>query len=110
MWPNLVLSVGAGLYEELVFRLILICVVVMVGADLLKLSPGWTMAVAVLLSAVLFAAHHHPPMGSEPFAMPRFLFRSVAGAYLALLFLWRGYGVAAGTHVAYNVIVVILAA
>jgi len=106
LWSDLALAVGAGVYEELVFRLVLICVIVMVGVDLLRLPAPSTTAFAVLLAAVLFAAHHHPPVGSEPFSAGRFLFRTVAGLYLGLLFVWRGYGVAAGTHVAYNVVVI----
>ena len=93
---------GAGVYEELVFRLILICLIVMIGADLLRLSPRRTMLAAVVISALLFAAHHHPPVGSEPFDPTRFLFRLGAGLFLGALFVHRGYGVAAGTHVVYN--------
>ena len=109
LWPELVLCVGAGVYEELVFRLILICLVVMVGHDLLGRSAGWTLALAVVLSSVLFAAHHHAPLGSELFDGARFFFRFLAGVYLGLLFARRGYGPAAGAHVAYNLIVVALA-
>ena len=106
LWSELVLCVGAGIYEELVFRLILICVVVMIGHDLLKWSAGWTLALGVLISSVLFAAHHHAPMGSEPFHAARFFFRFLAGVYLGGVFAFRGYGPAAGAHVAYNLIVV----
>ncbi len=100
---DIVTGIGAGIYEELVFRLILICMVVMIGHDLLKWSAGWTLALAVLISSVLFAAHHHAPMGSEPFHAARFFFRTIAGGYLALIFWYRGYGPAAGCHAAYNV-------
>ena len=110
LWAELVLSVGAGIYEELVFRLILICLVVMVGSDLLRFPAGWTTLVAVLISAALFAAHHHPPVGSEPFGAARFVFRLLAGTYLGAIFVYRGYAAAAGAHVAYNVILVALTA
>lgn len=109
LWSDLVLCVGAGIYEELVFRLILICLMVMIGADLLRLSPGWTTLAAVLISALAFAAHHHPPIGGEPFHSARFVFRLAAGLYLGTLFVYRGYGLAAGTHVAYNLAVAALA-
>ncbi|MHC4609906.1 MAG: CPBP family glutamic-type intramembrane protease, partial [Planctomycetota bacterium] len=105
--PELVLCVGAGVYEELVFRLILICLVVMIGHDLLHCPATWTTVLAVALSSVLFAAHHHPPVGSEPFEAAHFFFRFLAGAYLGAVFVYRGYGPAAGTHVAYNLIIVV---
>jgi len=109
VWPELVLCVGAGVYEELVFRLILICVVVMVGHDILGWSAGWTLGAGVVIASVLFAAHHHPPVGSDPFDAGRFFFRALAGLYLGAVFVYRGYGPAAGTHVAYNLILVALA-
>ncbi len=65
--------------------------------------------IAVLASALLFAAHHHKPFGAEAFVPSTFLFRSLAGAYLAVIFWFRGYGSAAGCHAAYNVAVVFTA-
>ncbi len=109
LWSDLILCVGAGVYEELVFRLILICLMVMIGVDLLRFSPGWTTLAAVIISALVFAAHHHPPIGGEAFEATRFGFRLAAGAMLGLLFIYRGYGVAAGTHVVYNLAVVAMA-
>ncbi len=104
---KLALGVGAGVYEELVFRLIFISVVMMIGVDLLRMGRAWVAVAAVLLSALAFAAHHHLPIGVEPFDATRFAFRSVAGAYLALVFWYRGYGPAAGCHAAYNVALVV---
>lgn len=100
---EIALGIGAGVYEELVFRLLMISLVVMIGIDLLRLGRAGVTAAAILLSALAFAAHHHPPIGLEPFEVARFTFRTVAGAYLALIFWYRGYGLAAGCHAAYNV-------
>lgn len=97
------MGIGAGVYEELVFRLLLISFVVMIGVDLLRLSRTWVTAVAIALSSLAFAAHHHYPFGMEPFNPTAFAFRAVAGAYLAIIFWYRGYGSAAGCHAAYNV-------
>jgi len=105
LFSEVVLGIGAGVYEELVFRLILISLIVLVGTDLLRLPARTTLVVAVLASAAAFSAHHHPPLGGEPFAADAFLFRSLAGVYLGALFVWRGFGPAAGTHAAYNLLV-----
>jgi len=99
------LGMGAGVYEELVFRLGLIALLVMIGSDLLHMDRSAVAIVAVLVSAILFAGHHHKPIGAEPFVPSTFLFRSLAGVYLALIFWFRGYGSAAGCHAAYNVVV-----
>ncbi|MGD2111434.1 MAG: CPBP family intramembrane metalloprotease [Phycisphaerae bacterium] len=103
MLDRIAMGVGAGIYEELVFRLVLISVFVMVGVDLLRQNHTWVALGAVLFSAFVFAAHHHPPIGVEPFSPMPFLFRCAAGVYLAIIFWYRGYGPAAGCHAAYNV-------
>ncbi len=104
---SLGICVGAGIYEELIFRLVLISLLVMIGSDLLRFSTSATLASAVLISAVLFALHHHPPFGGEAFSAYRFSFRSLAGVYLGTIFVFRGYGPAAGAHIAYNLITVL---
>ena len=103
---DVTLSIGAGIYEELVFRLVLISVLVIIGADLLRLPHEATTLAAVLVAAALFAAHHHRPMGSEDFTLYRFVFRTMAGVYLGAVFVFRGYGPAAGLHIAYNLLAV----
>ncbi len=114
-WPmesflgNAALCVGAGIYEELIFRLVLISLIAVVGADLLRFSHSSTLVAAVLISAGLFALHHHPPLGSEPFDAFRCTFRALAGVYLGTIFVFRGYGPAAGAHIGYNLLVITLA-
>lgn len=105
---ELAFGVGAGIYEELVFRLALISVLTMIGVDLLGLDRTAVAVVAILGSSALFAAHHHLPVGTEPFDPTRFTFRFIAGAYLAVIFWYRGYGSAAGCHASYNVGLVVI--
>lgn len=107
---NLVTSIGAGIYEELVFRLICMGLLLLLLEDVLKLKGPAPTIVAVLLSAGLFAAHHYVGIANgamywlEPFGTQSFLFRSAAGIYFAVIFRYRGYGVTAGAHAAYNII------
>ena len=103
---ELAIGVGAGIYEELVFRLILVSLVVMIGVDLFRLPRTGVVVAAIALSSLLFAAHHHQPIGQEPFELIPFAFRCIAGVYLTLIFWFRGYGPAAGCHAAYNVALV----
>jgi membrane protease YdiL (CAAX protease family) len=97
------LGIGAGIYEELVFRLVLISLLTMIGVDLLRLDRTPVAVFAVILSSLAFAAHHHLPIGTEPYSLMPFMFRCIAGGYLAVIFWYRGYGSAAGCHAAYNV-------
>ncbi len=108
MLDRIAMGVGAGIYEELVFRLVMISVIVMLGADLLKFDRSSVAIGAIVVSSLAFAAHHHPPIGLEPFHMTAFTFRTIAGAYLAAVFWLRGYGPAAGCHAAYNVVLTLL--
>ena len=100
---RIAMGIGAGIYEELVFRLVLISFVIILGVDLLRQDRTGVAIAAIFLSSLAFAAHHHQPIGIEPFEPTRFAFRAVAGAYLASIFWYRGYGLAAGCHAAYNV-------
>ncbi len=100
---ELAFGIGAGIYEELVFRLILISLIVMVGVDLFRFKRASVALAAIAISALLFAAHHYQPIGVDLFDWTSFAFRAIAGAYLALIFWFRGYGSAAGCHAAYNV-------
>lgn len=96
--------VGAGVYEELVFRLILMNLL-MIVLQVMKLAPPMRLWGGVLLSSFLFAlAHHIGPFG-EPLQLFNFLFRFVAGIFFALLFVYRGFGIAAGSHAAYDLMV-----
>jgi len=103
---QVVLSIGAGIYEELVFRLIFISLMLLLLVDVLGLPRNASLLVIIMLSGAVFSAHHHWPPANEPFALVPFLFRAAAGVYLAGVFALRGFGVAAGCHAAYDVIVV----
>ncbi len=111
---DIVTGIGAGIYEELVFRLILICLLMLVLEDLLGMSHLRSIILAVVISAALFSAHHHVFFvngrfgAGEAFTLGRFIFRTLAGVYFAVLFAVRGFGVAAGTHAFYNIIAAVL--
>lgn len=100
---DLLLSVGAGLYEELLFRLIIITFLTMLFVDILRLRQVTGVALAVILSSLAFAAHHYHPIGADAWSSKEFAFRAAAGAYLAAVFVMRGFGLAVGCHVTYDV-------
>jgi hypothetical protein len=111
---DIVTGIGAGIYEELVFRLILICLLMLLLEDLSGMSRPKSVILAVVISAALFSAHHHIFFvngrfgAGEVFSMGRFMFRALAGVYFAVLFAVRGFGVTAGTHAFYNIIAAVL--
>jgi membrane protease YdiL (CAAX protease family) len=103
-FAQVITFVGAGIYEEVLFRLILMNAL----AAVLRVAqvPG---LVAKLLaaagSALAFAAAHHIGPYGEPMDAFVFVFRTLAGLYFAALFQFRGFGIAVGAHAGYDVIV-----
>jgi membrane protease YdiL (CAAX protease family) len=98
---------GAGLYEEVLFRLLMLPIAVWAFERLgcaTLVAAFW----ALLVSSLLFsAAHYIGPLG-DSFALYSFTFRAVAGLFFAMLFLLRGFGIAAGTHFFYDLLVGLL--
>jgi hypothetical protein len=104
----LVLSVGAGIYEELVFRLAAFTLLNLLLLDVLGMRRFWAHLLIVAVSSLLFASYHY--LGDEPFQWRTFAFRTLAGAYFGLIFALRGFGITAGTHAAYDLLIVSLRA
>ncbi len=105
----LVLSVGAGVYEELIFRLVLMTALSMIVKDGLRMPAGLSALLVVVVSALAFSAYHYLSP-TEAFHARTFTFRTVAGIYFGVLFITRGFGITAGTHSAYDICVVMLTA
>ena len=99
---------GAGVYEELLFRLLLLP---MVGWTLRRWGTGRRPSVflAVVVTSLMFAAAHYIGQHGEALADIPFwfglLFRFLAGVFFSLLFVYRGFGIAAGTHAGYDILV-----
>jgi len=111
---NIVTGIGAGIYEELIFRLILICALMILFQDFLQFEQTNAIILAVIISAALFSAHHHIVFlhgqfgQSSPFNWTEFIFRTVAGVYFAFLFAIRGFGITAGSHAFYDIIATLI--
>jgi hypothetical protein len=111
---NVVTGIGAGIYEELIFRLILIIVLMVLFQDILQVGHKTSIILSVLISAALFSAYHHIVylegqfVQSSPFNWLEFGFRTIAGIYFAVLFAIRGFGITAGAHAFYDIIAVFM--
>ncbi len=111
---DIVTGIGAGIYEELLFRLILICAMMLLLQDVLGVNQHTAVIVSVLVSAGLFGAHHHIDFltgranQGDLFDWSKFAFRTTAGVYFAALFAIRGFGITAGTHAFYDIIATLI--
>jgi hypothetical protein len=105
---KLMLALGAGLYEELLFRVIL------VGG--LSAGFGWlagrrtwaTKTFAAVLGALIFSAFHYVGQYGDRLELASFTYRAIAGLAFSGLFLVRGFGITAWTHALYDVYVMVL--
>lgn len=104
----LVLSIGAGLYEELVFRLGLMGAIYWLLASPLRRHPAVSAAVAVVVSSLVFSGIHHVGSLGEVFTVSAFTFRFFAGMLFALIYQLRGLGVVVYTHAIYDIIILVL--
>ncbi len=109
---------GAGLYEEFLFRLLMVPAAAFLLGTLGMQQPG-RIIVAVVLTSLVFAVVHYQatlPMDNlklyflfgEPFSWNTFVFRWVAGMLFAALFALRGFGITVAAHAFYDIIVAIL--
>jgi membrane protease YdiL (CAAX protease family) len=98
---------GAGIYEEALFRLLLFSGL-LAALALAELPTAWGFALAATGSALLFAGAHHLGPHGEPFNGTYFAFRTAAGLYFAGLYRLRGFGIAVGAHAFYDVLVGLL--
>ena len=114
LWVDIVTGIGAGIYEELIFRLVLICLLMLLFQDLFGMKKKTAVVLSVVTSAVLFSVHHHIFFANgkfhqgDIFTAGKFIFRAMAGAYFAILYAVRGFGITAGTHAFYNILAAIL--
>ncbi len=103
---QIALSLGAGLYEELFFRVILVSLFTLIFTKLM--GKKWAgITAAILLSALLFSAVHYIGNMGDAFTLSSFIYRFVFGLLLNGIYVARGFGVAAWTHAIYDIMVIV---
>ncbi len=108
MFGKITVAIGAGLYEEFVFRMVLILFLHTLFVDLMRLPQLVGTIAAVAVAAVLFAIYHPLADGAGHLSMRRLAFFLCAGAWFGTLYVLRGFGIAVGAHAAYDIAVVAL--
>ena len=102
---RLTISVGAGLYEELLFRMVAIAAFHFVLVDLFHASNRVGSIAAVTLAAVSFGVYH---TGMNTIHPGWLLFYSAAGVYFGTVFMTRGFGIVVATHAIYDIIALVV--
>jgi membrane protease YdiL (CAAX protease family) len=105
---RLTISAGAGLYEELLFRMIAIAAAHALLVDVVRL-PGWLGGIlAVVVSALAFALYHRVPVADNPAALAVLGFYFTAGLYFGSLYLLRGFGIVVAVHMLYDILALVV--
>lgn len=99
---KLMLSLGAGLYEELFFRVVLVSALAAGGRLVFGFGDRAAALVAVVFSALVFSLFHYIPPYGDPFAIGSFTFRFLSGVAFSALYVTRGFGITAWTHALYD--------
>ena len=100
---QLMISLGAGLYEELLFRVILVSGLILLARRVFGAGAGAATAFGVVAGAVVFSAFHYVGPYGDPLEAGSFTFRLIAGLIFSGLYVLRGFGITAWTHALYDV-------
>ncbi|MFL2510785.1 MAG: CPBP family intramembrane glutamic endopeptidase [Candidatus Neomarinimicrobiota bacterium] len=101
---NFILSIGAGLYEELIFRFLLIFILTKSISFIFKTKEFYSLILSIVASSILFSIFHY--IGEESFTPISFTLRFLAGIYLSVIYVNRGFGIVALTHAFYDLFVI----
>jgi membrane protease YdiL (CAAX protease family) len=104
---RLMLALGAGLYEELLFRVLLVGGI---AAGMRWLIGGTVVPgiIAAAAGALIFSAFHYIGPYGDKWQLASFTYRALAGLAFSALYLTRGFGITAWTHALYDVGVMVL--
>jgi hypothetical protein len=102
----LMVSLGAGFYEELLFRVLLVSTLLVLARKVLGWGPAAAGIFATLGGALAFSAVHYiGPLGDQV-SSQSFVFRTLAGLAFSGLYVTRGFGITAWTHALYDIFLV----
>jgi len=108
-WQSrLMLSLGAGIYEELLFRVVVVSGLAWLARRVFGWGPGTAGALAVGIGACVFSAAHYIGPYGDRLTLYSFAFRMVAGVAFSALYLLRGFGITAWTHALYDVFLLVV--
>lgn len=102
-WPTrLMLSLGAGLYEELFFRVLLVTGLAAGARLALGFGRRASGVLAAVVGAFIFSAFHYIGPYGDQLQLQSFVFRMLSGLAFSGLYLIRGFGITAWTHALYD--------
>jgi hypothetical protein len=104
---QLMISLGAGIYEELLFRVLMVGALAWAARRLFGWSTGAAGVFATAIGALIFSAFHYVGPYGDRLDLASFTFRTIAGVLFSGLYLLRGFGITAWTHALYDVLLAV---
>ena len=99
------LAVGAGIYEEFLFRVLLIAGISVILGFIFQWSDKSRNWAAMVIAAGIFSSFHFIGEYGDFFSFNIFMVRFLAGIVLGTLYFLRGFGITAWSHAVYDLIV-----
>ena len=105
LMQQIVLSIGSGIFEEFVFRVVLVSLLALIIGLFVKNQYWYKMLISIVIAAVIFSAFHFIGEYADAPITSLFILRFIAGIVLGYIYVFRGFGIAAYSHSFYNLIV-----
>jgi len=102
---NLGLAIGAGLFEELLFRVLLTTFLIYLFSQLFS-NKFISILISVVLASFLFSLVHYMGNMADYFTIGSFMFRFLAGFWFTLLYTVRGFAITCMAHAFYDIYVI----
>ena len=103
---GIIISLGAGIYEEILFRMLLLSILYFIIVKALRTNPIIGSLSSILICAFIFSIMHYIGPTGDSYSISSFSFRLVAGIVLSAIFVFRGLGIAVYTHAIYDILVI----
>ena len=104
---QVVLAIGAGIYEEFVFRVLLISGLAILFGLIFNWGEFGKSFLSVIISSAIFSIFHFFGSYGDTFSFPLFFVRFFAGIFLAMIYIFRGFGITAYAHSIYDLFVLV---
>ena len=104
---QVVLAIGAGIYEEFVFRVLLISGLAILFGLIFNWGELGKTFLSVIISSAIFSIFHFFGSYGDTFSFPLFFVRFFAGIFLAMIYIFRGFGITAYAHSIYDLFVLV---
>ena len=102
---SVTLAVGAGIYEEFLFRFVLIFTFTKLIIFIFGMEYNYSHIISMVISAGIFSSFHFIGDFGDFFSFDTFMIRFFAGILLGIIYFTRGFGITAWAHSIYDLII-----